>query len=238
MHPIVQNPDQYLLDLPELQERDRPTFENYIPGENTEVAAMLSSMAAGFGPKFVYLHGPRGAGLSHLLEAYLPGTADAPHPVPIYSPEVKRYAVDDVDQLDEGFARQLLQLQNAVYTDPEARLVCAGHLPPKELRLPAGVINRLLGGLCYAVTPLGEEDRFRELSRQAALRGILLTPDIEQWMSMHLPRDMRSLTRIMDVANQIALHAKRKVTLQVIREAAAMVAAEAAARRAGRTERQ
>lgn len=45
-------------------------------------------------------------------------------------------------------------------------------------------------------------------------------PDIGQWISAHLPRDMRSLTRVMDVANQIALHAQRKVTLQVIREAA------------------
>lgn len=77
-----------------------------------------------------------------------------------------------------------------------------------------------MGGLCYAVEPLNEEDRIRELARQAALRGILLTPDIGQWISAHLPRDMRSLTRVMDVANQIALHAQRKVTLQVIREAA------------------
>ena len=203
MQPIAQNPDQYLLDLPELQGRDRPTFENFVVGSNSEAAAALARMAADEGPKFLYLYGPRGAGLSHLLEAYLPGTAAALYPVPIYQPGVKRYAVDDIDALDEGYARQLLQLQNA-----------------KELKLPAGVINRLLGGLCYAVEPLNEEDRIRELARQAALRGILLTPDIGQWICAHLPRDMRSLTRVMDVANQIALHAQRKVTLQVIREAA------------------
>ena len=125
----------------------------------------------------------------------------------------------DIDALDEGYARQLLQLQNAVYVDPDAVCLCR-QVPPKELKLPAGVINRLLGGLCYAVEPLNEEDRIRELARQAALRGILLTPDIGQWISAHLPRDMRSLTRVMDVANQIALHAQRKVTLQVIQEAA------------------
>lgn len=220
VQPIAQNPDQYLLDLPELQGRDRPTFENFVVGSNSEAAAALARMAADEGPKFLYLYGLRGAGLSHLLEAYLPGTAAALYPVPIYQPGVKRYAVDDIDALDEGYARQLLQLQNAVYVDPDARLVCAGRLPPKELKLPAGVINRLLGGLCYAVEPLNEEDRIRELARQAALRGILLTPDIGQWISAHLPRDMRSLTRVMDVANQIALHAQRKVTLQVIREAA------------------
>ena len=220
MQPTASTPDQYLLDLPELQGRDQPSFENFVVGGNSEVVALLARMAQNEGPRFLYIFGPRGAGLSHLLEAYLPGTSEAPYPVPVYRPDVKRYAVDDIDQLDEGSARQLLQLQNAVYVDPDARLVCAGRLPPKELKLPAGVINRLSGGLCFSIEPLNEEERIEELSRQAALRGIILTPDIGQWISMHLPRDMRSLTRVMDIANQIALHAKRRVTLQVIREAA------------------
>ena len=213
-------PDQYLLDLPELQERDRPTFANFIPGENREALAVIESMAAGEGPKFLYLYGPKGAGLSHLLEAFLPGTAESGLRVPIYTAGEKLYAVDDIETLDRGYAQQLLQLQNAVYADADAKLVCAGRLPPKELPLPDGVKNRILGGICYAVVPLDESDRFAELSRQAQLRGILMTPDMEQWMSRHLPRDMRSLTRVMDIANQMALHATRRVTLSVIREAA------------------
>lgn len=88
VQPIAQNPDQYLLDLPELQGRDRPTFENFVVGSNSEAAAALARMAADEGPKFLYLYGPRGAGLSHLLEAYLPGTAAALYPVPIYQPGV------------------------------------------------------------------------------------------------------------------------------------------------------
>ena len=115
MQPIAQNPDQYLLDLPELQGRDRPTFENFVVGSNSEAAAALARMAADEGPKFLYLYGPRGAGLSHLLEAYLPGTAAALYPVPIYQPGVKRYAVDDIDALDEGYARQLLQLPRIAF---------------------------------------------------------------------------------------------------------------------------
>lgn len=183
-------------------------------------------MAQGRGPKFLYIYGPRGAGLTHLLEAFLPGSAESDFRVSIYQPDVKKYAVDDIEALDEGYARELLQLQNAVYADPDARLVLAGRLPPKELPLPDGVKNRLLGGPSYFIVPLKEEDRFRELSRQAALRGILLAPDMMQWMSRHLPRDMRSLTRVMDVANQIALHSKRRVTLQIIREAARISGAE------------
>ena len=134
--------------------------------------AVLCSMAAGRGPKFLYIYGPRGAGLSHLLEAFLPGSTESDFRVPLYQPDVKKYAVDDIETLDEGYSRELLQLQNAVYADPDARLVCAGRFPPKELPLPEGVKNRLLGGPCYFVAPLNEEDRFRELSRQAALRGL------------------------------------------------------------------
>ena len=145
--------------------------------------------------------------------------------VPIYDKDRRRYAVDDVESLDRGFERQLFTLQNAVYASPDARLVCAGHLPPHQLPLSEDVRSRLLWGPSFAIAPLGEEDRFRELSRQAALRGIVLSPDIRHWMAVHLPRNMRSLTRVLDVANLMALHAKRRVTLPVIKDAAAWLLA-------------
>ena len=78
----MQEPDQSILDLPELLKRDRPTFENFIPGENLEALALLCEMAAGRGPRFLYIYGPVGSGLSHLLEAYAPGTIGARYPVP------------------------------------------------------------------------------------------------------------------------------------------------------------
>ena len=221
----MQEPDQSILDLPELLKRDRPTFENFIPGENLEALALLCEMAAGRGPRFLYIYGPVGSGLSHLLEAYAPGTIGARYPVPIYDKDRRRYAVDDVESLDRGFERQLFTLQNAVYASPDARLVCAGHLPPHQLPLSEDVRSRLLWGPSFAIAPLGEEDRFRELSRQAALRGIVLSPDIRHWMAVYLPRNMRSLTRVLDVANLMALHAKRRVTLPVIKDAAAWLLA-------------
>ncbi len=220
----MQEPDQYLLDLPELQERDRPTFANFIPGEeNAEALAVLCEMAAERGPRFLYLYGPVGAGLTHLIEAYLPGASSAEVRVPIFDEHVRRYAVDDIEHLDAGYAKQLFDLQNAVYASPDARLVLAGHLAPKLLPLPEGVKNRLKLGPNYLIKPLEEEDRFRELRRLAALRGIVMTPDIEQWMAVHLTRSMRTLTRVLDVANQLALHSKRRVTLVLIRAAAEIV---------------
>ena len=69
----MQEPDQYLLDLPELQERDLPTLDNFVVGANAEVVAVLREMAQGSGPKFLYLYGPQGCGLTHLLKAVNPG---------------------------------------------------------------------------------------------------------------------------------------------------------------------
>ncbi len=90
---------------------------------------------------------------------------------------------------------------------------------PKELKLPAGVIS-LLGGLCYAVEPLNEEDRIQGAGSTSGASRHTAHARHRAVDFCASARDMRSLTRVMDVANQIALHAQRKVTLQVIREAA------------------
>lgn len=219
----MQEPDQYLLDLPELQKRERPTLENFVAGENAEAVAALREMREGRGPKFLYLHGPMGAGLTHLLRAVAPEEAPEGRPVPVYVPGRKLYTVDDVDLLDAGYARQLFALQNAVWGDAEARLVCAGRLPAAQLPLPEGVRSRLVWGLSYQIKPLSEEAAFEVLGRVAAVRGIELTPAMAAWMQTHLPRNMRALTRVFDLANQIALRTKRKVSLALVREASRLL---------------
>lgn len=215
-------PDQYILDLPELQERDAPTFDNFIAGVNGQALAVIREMAQDRGPRFLYLHGPMGVGLTHLLTAFDPEGMRAGERVPAFDGRKRRYAVDDIDLLDDSAAAELLALQENVYASEGARLVCAAHCPLHALRLPEAVKSRLQSGLIYAVEPLNEADRFRELRRLAALRGMTLTRDMEAWMSLHLPRDMRTLTRVLDVVNQLSLHDKRRVTLGLIREAAAL----------------
>ena len=87
-------PDQYLLDL---QERDKPTLDNFVVGANGEAVSVLREVAAGCGPTFVYLYGPKGAGLTHLLRSLVP---EEGFRVPMFDPKVPLYVVDDVDELD------------------------------------------------------------------------------------------------------------------------------------------
>ena len=210
----MNEPDQYLLDL---QERERPTLDNFVVGANAEAVSVLREVAAGCGPTFVYLYGPKGAGLTHLLRSLVP---EESFRVPLFSPYVPLYTVDDVDDLDPGWALQLLSLQNAVRNSPGMHLVCAGRQPANQLlQLPEVVRSRLAWGLCYAIKPLDDEEQLAELKRQAAHRGIDLTPDMLHWIGVNLPRDMRTLTCVLDEADRLGLLKQRRVTLPLLREA-------------------
>lgn len=210
---VMYEPDQILLDL---QEHEQPSLDNFVVGTNVEAVNVLREIAAGGGPKFVYLYGPKGAGLTHLLKSLVPQDNFR---VPLFDSNVSLYVVDDVDELDPGWTMQLLALQNAVHAHPCAHLICAGRVPAHQLDLPEVVKSRLAWGVCYHIAPLNEEQRFEELSRQAALRGIEMTPEIRHWMAVNLPRDMRTLTRVLDEADRLGLIKKRRVTLALIRQA-------------------
>lgn len=214
--------DQFLLDF---QDRELPSLDNFIVGSNTEVVGILRELQLGMGPTFVYIHGPKGAGVSHLLKSLVPEQALK---VPLLDSAVKLYTVDDVDDLDPGWCRQLLALQNSVRNTPGAHLVCGGKLPARDLNLPDVVKSRLAWGLSYAITPLSEEARMEELARQAQLRGFEMTSEMQHWLAVSVARDMRTLTRVLEEVDHLGLVKKRKVTLPILREALAILAERSA----------
>ena len=113
-------PDQYLLDL---QERDKPTLDNFVVGANGEAVSVLQSGRQAAGPPSCICTVPRGAGLTHLLRSLVP---EEGFRVPMFDPKVPLYVVDDVDELDPGWALQLLALQNAVRGTPGMHLRVCG----------------------------------------------------------------------------------------------------------------
>ena len=56
-------PDQYLLDL---QERDKPTLDNFVVGANGEAVSVLREVAAGCGPPSCICTVPRGRASSRI----------------------------------------------------------------------------------------------------------------------------------------------------------------------------
>lgn len=205
--------EQYLLAMPE---EEQPTLDNFVVGENGQALMVLREVARGAGPKFVYLHGPRGAGLTHLLTALRTPSNFRVEP---FDPEVKLYTVDDIEELDLGYSRQLRVLQNEVARSPDARLVCAGRLPIDSLPLSEDIKSRLHAGVSFGIVPLDEAARTAELSRQARLKGFELTDEMTNWIERTLPRDMRTLSRVLRAVDRLSLMTQRPVTFPLLREA-------------------
>ena len=195
--------EQYLLAMPA---EDTPTLDNFVVGANGQAVMVLREVARGAGPKFVYLYGPKGAGLTHLLTALRPPSRFRVEP---FDPAVKLYTVDDIDELDLGFSRQLRNLQNEVMRVPDARLVCAGRCPIDALPLGDDIKSRLHAGVSFGIAPLNEADRTDELMRLAHQRGFTLTYEMTNWIERTLPRDMRTLSRVLAAVDRLSLMTQR-----------------------------
>ena len=127
--------------------------------------------------------------------------------------------MDDIDELDLGFSRQLRNLQNEVMRVPDARLVCAGRCPIDALPLGDDIKSRLHAGVSFGIAPLNEADRTAELMRLAHQRGFTLTYEMTNWIERTLPRDMRTLSRVLAAVDRLSLMTQRPVTFPLLREA-------------------
>lgn len=203
------------------------TLDNFVPGPNAEVFEALRTLAAGACREtMVYLYGPAGSGRTHLLRAvvdavrlggwsaaYVAGDAgDAlPDPAP------KLVAWDDVHTVGaEGEARLfalLIRMRESYGT-----LLCAGDMPPAQLRLRADVVTRLAAGLSYPLHVLADADKAEAVSRHAEHRGFRLTRDVVDYLLRRHTRDLPTLMRILEGLDRYSLETKRPVTVRLLRD--------------------
>ncbi|MBV8202096.1 MAG: DnaA regulatory inactivator Hda, partial [Acidobacteria bacterium] len=189
----------------------QPTLDNFVPGCNAPALAALREVAAGRGAQFVYLWGGVGSGRSHLLASLGPDAVPGPWPgpVPAYAPSRRLYRVDDVHRLDPDGQAALFALQIEVGQAPEARLVAAGDRPPAQLALREDVRTRLAWGLVFELLPLSESEQAAALLAYAASRGARVDPELVPYMLTRLPRDMRTLTAVVEALDGYALARRR-----------------------------
>lgn len=193
----------------------KPTLDNFVVGKNAEALAALHQFLQGNGPQFLYLWGSHGCGCTHLVLSVDP---DKSVRVPLFQEGVTLYAVDDVDDLSETEQEELFTLMNCVRAHPQSRLLIAGHAPVHELTLRNDIRSRLSWGLNFELQYLDDESAAKEFVRQALERGIELDKDVQHWIGIHCPRDMRSLRSLLDGIDRYAMEKKRKVTLPLVLE--------------------
>lgn len=212
-------PRQLALDLVQPL---RPSLDNFVVGRNAEAVAALRKLVSGGGERFILLWGAEGSGRSHLLHAVASGTpsvwVDSETPAMSFDPQVRIYVADDVDRYGAELQQQLFMLQNDVRASREAVLLASASAPPAQLSLRDDVRTRLAWGLVYQLHALTDAEKETALRTHAASRGIVLPPEVLNYLMTHMPRDLSTQLAILDALDGYALAAKRSITVPLIRE--------------------
>lgn len=212
-----------------LSEPPPQTLENFAPGSNAEVLAVLHAWLAGVvEERCVYLWGPNGCGKSHLLRAAAhvaqpPGRTlllartreleilDQGAPLP------RVIAVDDVQQLTADAQAMLFRLFQRL-REEDARVLAAGDAAPAGLDLRDDVRTRLGAGLVFQLRLLSDEQKAEALTSRASGRGFTLPSELVDYLLSHGRRDLPSLMAVVDALDEYSLQTKRPVTLPLLRE--------------------
>jgi DnaA family protein len=166
----------------------------------------VRALAEGGRPEaIVYLWGERGSGRTHLLRA---ATRANPGLV----------AADDVETLDPTAQQALFNAINAA-RDGQTAVIAAGNAPPAGLALREDLRTRLAWGLVYQLRPPSDADKAAYLRAEATRRGLRLPEEVLAYLLSHQPRDLASLSALIDALDRYSLASKRPLTLPLVREA-------------------
>ncbi len=204
-----------------------PTLENFHPGRNGELLAVLRGLAQGVSAeRFIYIWGGPGSGRSHLLRAMTsalqargivaayvgPGTA-----LPPADAGLRALAVDDIDRLPPGAQGAFFSLYNAM-RERRGIVLGAGARPPAQLALRPDLVTRLGWGLVYQVHALDDPEKIAALKGHAAARAFELPDGVAEYVLRHLRRDLPSLMAVLDALDRHSLETRRPITLPLLRD--------------------
>ncbi len=201
-----------------------PSLSHFLPGDNTELLEALQqwleSPQAYPGNLFV-VWGASGAGKSFLARCL---TEQGFEPLPLAQsalPPAKRgWLLDNAQALDadgqQDLFRHLIRL-----AETNERLFVTLDAPPDTLPLREDVRTRLGAGHIYRLAPLNETQQRSLLAQRAEQRGWQLTADVLDTLYQRAPRDLSSLTRLVERLDQLSLEQKRRITLPLLRTALA-----------------
>lgn len=216
--------------------RDHAAFANFEAAGAPEAFEHLQRVAAGEAG-VVWLHGPAGAGKSHLLQAvcaaaaparagYFPlqdlpqGASGRPDAAALEGWQMLDVVcVDDVQVAvgDAALERALFTLYREL-DERRGRLVVAAAVPPATLPWTLRDIgSRFAAASVYRLHELDDEAQARALTRRAQLRGLELPEETIRYLQRRFPRDMRSLCALLDTLDEASLAEQRRITVPFIR---------------------
>ena len=209
---------QLLLDF---TQAPAPTFENFVPGGNAELAHAVEAAVRGQLPERVmYLWGESGAGKTHLLKAFAAAGAPLARYVPARefrdAAGSRMYALDDVEGLTD---EEQVSLFNAYNEGSFDFLLVAARAAPRDVKLRRDLATRLATGLTYRVLSLSDEEKRAALAAHARVRGFAIPDEVTAYLLTHARRDMGSLIGALDCLDRYSLETGRPITIPLLKEA-------------------
>jgi DnaA family protein len=209
---------QLLLDF---TQAPAPTFANFVPGGNAELAHAVEAAVRGeFTERVMYLWGEPSAGKTHLLKAFAAASGGRARYVPaadfMDAGDAPIFALDDVESLS---ADEQVTLFNAYNERSFDFLLVSARAAPKDVALRKDLATRLATGLTYRVIPLTDEEKRAALGAHAKQRGFSIPEDVTAYLLTHARRDMGSLIAALDCLDRFSLETGRPITVPLLKAA-------------------
>ncbi|MGH8427064.1 MAG: DnaA regulatory inactivator Hda [Gammaproteobacteria bacterium] len=213
---------------------DAPNFETFWPGPNADACAAVERIAGGEREPATFLHGPAGAGKTHLLKAawravqerdtragYLPlDQALMLDPSLIEGWGGLDFVALDAVERVAGFAvweQALFRLVEEL-RERGANLLAASRRPPDGLglKLP-DLASRLAWGPVYALVPLDDAGLAALAVHLAGARGLELPGSVATFLVRRLERKPAVLAAAVARLDEAALAAQRRLSIPFVR---------------------
>ncbi len=211
--------------------RDDATFANLYP-----LAAQRTALAALQAPameQLVFLHGARGSGKSHLLQAtchaagadalYLPLADLVTYPAEEVLADASALPLLCVDDLQvvagrPDWERALFHTYNLAQQAGSAMLFAAT-LPPRQLGVAlADLQSRLAAAVVFQLPEPDDEEKAQILRFRAERRGLGLSEETTRYIVTRAPRDLAALLAILERLDEASLEQQRPLSIPFVRQ--------------------
>ncbi len=216
------------------------SFEDFIlcPG-NTEAFRLMKRISENLQAfPLIYVYGPGGVGKTHLVEALraklkisekssVPKISlDRTRPVqnseegaPDWD-EVPALIIENIDRIDESrsLKTSLWDLMNAFFNQNKPVIVTSRVKPELIPALDDHLRSRMRWGVIAEITCLDNDAKKEIIKKMARDHGFKLKEPAIKYLSLHAPRDLNFMRRILSALQRKSLKEGRRISRNLIKE--------------------
>lgn len=226
---IFRQPERLLTVNPQLSldfdEPRYPRFDELLGNANAELIYFLQQAH----DQFIYIWGEKGAGKSHILQAWIGQALQAGHRA-VYIDAGKTslshhmvaqadyVAIDQIEKLRSKEQGVLFNLFNQFRNQRHGHLLLASDFHPAKLNLREDLRTRVAYCLAYEVQPLNRKEKIHALHQIAQTRQLQIEPKIYDYLHDHWRQDMNSLLSIFNDLVAYSVMMGKPLTLHLVKQ--------------------